>query len=150
MIQFYQSSEGIYDDQDISLIRKLTDEVYIDTFHWSVCRDCETMCMDGDFQHFHFLTTMTVIDVISNMLSLIFLCIFQILESFKVYVQVQSGQLLSCATCQSLNIERDSVRMTQYVELRRYILVNILSASQSCCFDIDVRESLRYHYQHQV
>ena len=35
----------------------------------------------------------------------------------------------------------DSVDMTQYVELIRYILVNILSASQSYYYDINVRES---------
>ena len=52
--------------------------------------------------------------------------------------------------CQFWSIEMDSVYMTQYGELIRYILVNILSASQSYYYDIDERESLRYHYQHQV
>ena len=38
------------------------------------------MCMNGDFQHIHFLTTWTVINVISDMLSLIFPSVFSILE----------------------------------------------------------------------
>ena len=63
MIQFDPSSESIYYDQDISLIRKWTDVVYIETFHWCACRGCKTMCMNGDFQHVHFLTTWTVINV---------------------------------------------------------------------------------------
>ena len=41
------------------------------------------MSMNGDFQHVHFLTTRTVINEISNMLSLILPSIFQILETFK-------------------------------------------------------------------
>ena len=41
------------------------------------------MSMDGDFQHVHFLTTGTMINEISNMLSLIFPSILQILETFK-------------------------------------------------------------------
>ena len=32
-------------------MRKWTNEVYIETFHWCVCRGCKTMCMNGDFQH---------------------------------------------------------------------------------------------------
>ena len=58
MIQFDPSSESIYYDQDVSLIRKWTDEVYIETFHWCVCRGCKTMCMNGDFQHVHFFDNM--------------------------------------------------------------------------------------------
>ena len=41
------------------------------------------MCMNGYFQHVHFLTTWTVINVKSDMLSLIFPSIFSILETFK-------------------------------------------------------------------
>ena len=41
------------------------------------------MCMDWDFEHVHFLTTWTVINVISDMLSLIFPSVFSILETFK-------------------------------------------------------------------
>ena len=40
----------------------------------------------------------------------------------------------------------DSVYMTQNVELIRYILVNILLASQSYYYDINERENLRNHY----
>ena len=72
MIQFYPSSESIYYDQDISLIRKWTDEVYIETFHWRVCRGCKSMCIDWNFQYVHLLITRTTINVISDMLSLIF------------------------------------------------------------------------------
>ena len=79
MVQFDPSSERIYYDQDVSLIRKWTDEVYIETFHWCLCRGCKTMYMDGDFQHVHFLTTLTVINVISDMLSLILPSVFSIL-----------------------------------------------------------------------
>ena len=41
------------------------------------------MSMDGDFEHVQFLTTRTMINEISNMLSLILPSIFQILETFK-------------------------------------------------------------------
>ena len=82
------------------------------------------MCMNGDFQHVHFLTTRTMINEISKMLSLVFPSVIQILETFKCTFKC-------CAACQLWNIEMDSVYMTQYVELIRYILVNILSASQS-------------------
>ena len=71
MIQFDPPGESIYYDKDISLIRKWTNEIDIQTFHWSVCRGCKTMSMDWDFQHVQFLTTRTMINEISNMLSLI-------------------------------------------------------------------------------
>ena len=41
------------------------------------------MSMDWDFQHVHFLTTRTMINEISNMLSLVLPSIFQIPETFK-------------------------------------------------------------------
>ena len=63
--------------------RKWTDEIDIQSFHWSVCRGCETMSMNGDFQQIHFLTTRTMINEISNMLSLILPSVIQILEMFK-------------------------------------------------------------------
>ena len=42
------------------------------------------MCMDGDFQYVHFLTTWTVINVISNMLSLISQVSFKSLKRLSV------------------------------------------------------------------
>ena len=41
------------------------------------------MSKNWDFQHVHFLTRGTMTSEVSNMLSLIFLCICQILETFK-------------------------------------------------------------------
>ena len=41
------------------------------------------MCMNGDLQHVHFLTSWTVINVISDILSLILPSVFSILEPFK-------------------------------------------------------------------
>ena len=41
------------------------------------------MSMDLNFQHVHFLTTRTMINEISNMLSLILPSMFKILETFK-------------------------------------------------------------------
>ena len=48
-----------------------------------ICRGCKTMCMNGDFQHIHFLTTRIMINEISNLLPLIPPSIFQILVTFK-------------------------------------------------------------------
>ena len=41
------------------------------------------MCMNWNFQHVHFLTTRTMINEISNMLSLVLPSVIQILETFK-------------------------------------------------------------------
>ena len=70
-------------ERTLRRLKKLTDTIDIQTFHWSVCQGCKTMSMDWNFQHVHFLTTRTLINVISDMLSLIFPSIFQILETFK-------------------------------------------------------------------
>ena len=71
MIQFDPTGESVYCDKDIQ------------TFHWIACRGCETISMNGDFQHVHFLTTRTMINEISNMLSFVLPSVIQILETFK-------------------------------------------------------------------
>ena len=83
MIQLDPTGESIYYYKDTSLIRKWTDEIDIQTFHWSVCRGCKTISMDRDCQHVHFLTTRIMINEISNLLPLIPPSIFQILVMFK-------------------------------------------------------------------
>ena len=52
------------------------------------------MSMNWDFQHVHFLTAGTMIDEMSNLLSLIFPSIYQILEMFKCtikYIMANNG-----------------------------------------------------------
>ena len=67
------------------------------------------MCMNGDFQHINFLTTWTVINVISDMLSLIFPSCKSILRA-RTYLRTAS-------TLQGLQILDPFTDMYTYTDL---------------------------------
>ena len=131
----------IYFFIDIPFIWERTYEVYIQTIHWWICRCCEAMSMNKDLQCSDFLTTGTVSDqwTIWRPVFDISKCHYQ-LENVSVYVPRQSDQLLSCATCLSLNEECHMVWKIS-ISLGGFENSNILQESQYY-FDKGERHSI--------